>query len=153
MPSLVENGPVVLEKKIFEFSLMYFCYFVIISTLKRGESLHLNNLNPLYLLMLCAKFGWNWSSGSGEEDEKCGKFSTTPTTTTTRRQRRRTMDKSWSEKLNWAFGEGELKKIGLMLCYYIILSKIYTMESLSPEQSACTARYTYMYSFKSNLYV
>lgn len=33
-----------------------------------------------------------------------------------------------------------------MLCYYIILCKIYTMESLSPEQSACTARYTYMYS-------
>ena len=39
--------------------------------------------------MLGAKFGWNWPSGSGEEDWKCennddGKF--------------------WSEKLTWAFG-------------------------------------------------
>ena len=27
------------------------------------------NLNPLHPRMLCAKFGWNWPSGSGEEDE------------------------------------------------------------------------------------
>ena len=26
------------------------------------------NLNPLHPRMLCAKFGWNWLSGSGEED-------------------------------------------------------------------------------------
>ena len=26
------------------------------------------NLNPLHLRMLCAKFGWNWPSGSGEEE-------------------------------------------------------------------------------------
>ena len=26
------------------------------------------NLNPLYPRMLCAKFGWNWPIGSGEED-------------------------------------------------------------------------------------
>ena len=26
------------------------------------------NLNPLHPRMLCAKFGWNWPSGSGEED-------------------------------------------------------------------------------------
>ena len=27
------------------------------------------NLRPLYPKMLCVKFGWNWTSGSGEEDE------------------------------------------------------------------------------------
>ena len=26
------------------------------------------NLNPLHLKILCAKFGWNWPDGSGEED-------------------------------------------------------------------------------------
>ena len=26
------------------------------------------NLNPLHPRMLCAKIGWNWLSGSGEED-------------------------------------------------------------------------------------
>ena len=26
------------------------------------------NLNPLHPRMHCAKFGWNWPSGSGEED-------------------------------------------------------------------------------------
>ena len=30
---------------------------------------HLNNLNPFHPWILCAKFGWNWPSGSGEEDE------------------------------------------------------------------------------------
>ena len=26
------------------------------------------NLNPLHPRLICAKFGWNWPSGSGEED-------------------------------------------------------------------------------------
>ena len=26
------------------------------------------NFDPLHPRILCAKFGWNWSSGSGEED-------------------------------------------------------------------------------------
>ena len=26
------------------------------------------NINPFHPSMLCAKFGWNWPSGSGEED-------------------------------------------------------------------------------------
>ena len=26
------------------------------------------NLNPIQLRILCSKFGWNWPSGSGEED-------------------------------------------------------------------------------------
>ena len=47
---------------------MYFCYIVIISPWKRTGPFIWTNLNPLHLKMLCAKFGWNWLSGSGEED-------------------------------------------------------------------------------------
>ena len=47
---------------------MYFHYFVIISPWKRAGPFIWTNLNSLYPRMLCAKFGWNWLSGSGEED-------------------------------------------------------------------------------------
>ena len=67
MPSLVEIGPVVLEKKIFSVLSMYFCYFVIISPWNRVGLFIWTNLNPLHPRMLSAKFGWNWSSGSWEE--------------------------------------------------------------------------------------
>ena len=47
---------------------MYFYYFEIISPWKRAESfIWTKNLNPLHSRMLCAKFGWNWPNGSGEE--------------------------------------------------------------------------------------
>ena len=37
--------------------------------LELGGALHLNKLeSPSPIRMLCAKFGWNWPSGSGEED-------------------------------------------------------------------------------------
>ena len=48
--------------------LMYFRNFVIISPWKRAGPFIWTNLNPLHPRMLCAKFGWNWLSGSGEED-------------------------------------------------------------------------------------
>ena len=48
---------------------MYFHHFIIISPLKRPGPFIWTNLNPLHLRMLCAKFGWNWPSGSGEDDE------------------------------------------------------------------------------------
>ena len=63
------------------------------------------NLNPLHQRMLCAKFGWNWPSGSGEEVEIVKSL---------RQQwwqRRQTTDKFWSEKLTWVNGSGELKII------------------------------------------
>ena len=87
---------------------MYFCYFVIISLGK--EPFIWTNLNPLHPRMLCAKFGWNWPSGSGEEDENVKSL----WQCLQQRQRQhqgqpRTTDKFWSEKLNWAFGSGELK--------------------------------------------
>ena len=62
------------------------------------------NLNPLHPRMFCAKFGWNWPSGSGEEDENVKSLRRRQ-----QRQQRRTTDKLWSEKLTWAFGSGELK--------------------------------------------
>ena len=58
--------------------------------------------------MLCAKFCWNLPSGSGEEDENVKSLQQRQ-----RRQqrKRRTTDKFLSEKLTWAFGSGELKKL------------------------------------------
>ena len=61
------------------------------------------NLNPFHSKMLCAKFGWNWPSGSGEEDQNVESF---------RWRWQRwwgTTDKFWSEKLTGVFGSGELK--------------------------------------------
>ena len=100
---LVEIGSVVLEKKIFKFH-----YFVIISTWKRAGPFIWTNLNPLHPSMLCAKFGWNWPCGSGEEDENVK--SLRRQRRQRRRRQRRTTDKFWSEKLTWAFGSGELKR-------------------------------------------
>ena len=68
VPSLVEIGLLVLEKKIFWILSMYFHYFLIISPWKKAGPFIWTNLNPLHPRMLCAKFGWNWPSGSGEED-------------------------------------------------------------------------------------
>ena len=55
--------------------------------------------------MLCAKFGWNWPSGSGEEDKNVKSLQRQ------QQQQRQwwTTDKFWSEKFTWAFGSGELK--------------------------------------------
>ena len=47
---------------------MYYRYFMIISPWNMVGPFIWTNLNPLHLKMLCAKFGWNWLSGSGEED-------------------------------------------------------------------------------------
>ena len=47
---------------------IYFYYFPIISPLERVWPFISKNLNPLHPGILCAKFGWNWLSGSGEED-------------------------------------------------------------------------------------
>ena len=68
VPRLVEIGSVVLEKRIFLISSMHFPYFVIISPWKRVGPFIWTNLNPLDPKMLLAKFGWNWLSGSWEED-------------------------------------------------------------------------------------
>ena len=85
-------------RRFFKISSMYFRYFVIISPLKMAGPFIWTNLNPLHPRMLCAKFGWNWHSGSWEEDENVKSLQT---------DRRRTDDR-WSEKLTWVFSSGEL---------------------------------------------
>ena len=66
MPSLVEIGPVVLEKNIFKS--IYFPSFVFISPGKKALSfIWKKNLNAFHPRMLCTKFSWNWPFGSGEE--------------------------------------------------------------------------------------
>ena len=87
---------------------MYFRYLVIFSPWKRVGPFIWTNLNPLHPRMLCAKFGWNWPSGSGEEDENVKSFRQCKQRRC--RQQRRTTEKFWSEKLTWAFGSGELKR-------------------------------------------
>ena len=47
---------------------MYFHYFVIISPWKIAGLFIWTNLHPLHPRMFCAKFGWNWLSGSDEKD-------------------------------------------------------------------------------------
>ena len=49
----------------------------------------------------CFVFGWNWPSGSGEEDETV-KSLLQRQQRQRRQQRRRTTDIFWSEKLRWA---------------------------------------------------
>ena len=53
----------------FLISSMYFRYFVIIPPKKRTGPFIWTNLNHLHPRMHCAKFRWNWPSGSREEDE------------------------------------------------------------------------------------
>ena len=62
MPSLVEIGPVVLEKKFF---FNFVDLFSLLSPLGKGRG---HASKQTYPRMLCAKFDGNWSSGSGEED-------------------------------------------------------------------------------------
>ena len=58
-----------------------------------GVVLHLITVESLYTKMFCAKFGWNWPTGSWEEDENVKTDKTDKT-----------------EKLIWSFDSGELIK-------------------------------------------
>ena len=64
--SLIEIGPVVLGKKILKFR-QYIFSFVIISPSKRVWTFIGTKFNSHHQRMLCAKFGYNWLTGSGEE--------------------------------------------------------------------------------------
>ena len=93
--SKVEIGVLVLEKKFLN---IFQCNFAISKylPLEKDGRLHLNKLESTSPNLLCAKFGWNWPTGSGEEEVNV---------------------KSWQQrgqivirKITWAFGSGELKK-------------------------------------------
>ena len=67
VPGLVEVGSVAPRKKIFK----YFKYnftFLLVSPLGKGVALHMNKHKSPSSKMLCAMFGKNWPSGSGEKD-------------------------------------------------------------------------------------
>ena len=84
-----------------------FYYFAIISPWRRAWLFIWTNLNPLHPRMLCAKFGWNWLSGSEEEVEnrKC------------LQKDRQMMDDRRSEKLTWA----KKPHIRAKLCFVVRL--------------------------------
>lgn len=69
--------------------------------------LHFNTLLFLVqsIIQTCAKFGWDWQSGTGEKNENVKSLG---------RWRRQTRDKIWSEMLSLAFGSGKLKMIKLL---------------------------------------
>ena len=108
------------------------------------------NLNPFHPRMLCAKFGWNWPSSSGEED-KMWKSLRCLIQQQRRRKRRRITDKFWLEQLICAFGSGELKKkpkknklkryILLLIYYYLTVYRVLDSPSnhsgtgTSPQQT------------------
>ena len=116
----------------FKISSMYFCYFVIISPWKRaGPFICTNvNLNHLHPRMHCAKFGWNWLSGSGEEDENVKSLRQQ------QRQRRRTTNKFWSERLTWAKASSELK----MKNFFLTIVRI-SLQSLCMEYVLYVAQF------------
>ena len=66
------NWPNVSAEEDFYISSMYFFCFVIISPLKKGGggAFIWTILHPHHPRMLCAKFSWNWSNGTAEEDFK-----------------------------------------------------------------------------------
>ena len=71
--------------------------------------------------MLCAKFGWTWPSGSGNEDDNVKSLRQLERQP---RQRRRPTDKLWLEKLFWAFGAAELK-VGISNCITLPLNQMF----------------------------
>ena len=137
----------------FKISSMYFHYFVNISPWERTGPFIWINVNSHHSRMLCAKFGWNWISSSGEEDffnfvngfllfrnylplEKgagpfiwtnvnslhplmhCAKFGWIWPSGPGEDENVKSLDKQidgqtkddkWSEKLTWVFSSGELK--------------------------------------------
>ena len=125
----------------FKISSMFFRYFVIIFPWKSTGLFIWKNLNSLHPKMLCAKFGWNWSSDSGEEYENVKSL---PQRRQRRqrlrprlrqrqrrqRQRRWTTHKLWSETFTWAFGSGELKRIQMIKCNEVYKSDAHSQNDL-----------------------
>ena len=95
---------------------MYFRHFIIIFPWKRAWPFFWTNLYPLHPRMLCAKFGWNWPSGSGEEDENVKGL----------RQQRRQTNFDQNLRLRWA------NNVSSFIHKYVWYNKVY----LSQDRSA-----------------
>ena len=80
--------------------------FALFRNLEKGWSFIWTNLNPLYPRMLCAKFIWNWPSGSGQEDDIVKSLQTDDGQQTIR-------------KAPWAFRSCELKKKTLASKFFV----------------------------------
>ena len=65
VPSLVEIGPVVLEKKIFKVANL-FLLFPNYLPFGKDVALHLSKIESPSPRNTCVKFGWKWPSVSGE---------------------------------------------------------------------------------------
>ena len=115
MPCLVEISTVVLEKQIFKFHKCNSA-ILLLSPLGRGRG---PSFEQTWIPFTQGCFGWNWPSGSGEEDENVKSLQKDRQTDrqtdgqtdgqTDRWTDRQTTDDRWSEKLTWAFSSGELK--------------------------------------------
>ena len=83
---------------------MHFPYFVIIWSLKRLWTFIWRHLNPLCPRILCAKFGWNWLSGSWEEDENVKRLKTDRLTDGGQQAIRKahlSFQLRWANKVKW----------------------------------------------------
>ena len=105
---------------------IYFHYLAIIPLGKGHGPFTWTNLKPLHPKIICAKFGWNWHSGFGEEDENLKSLQQQQ-----QRQRRRTTDKFWWEKRTWVLGSGELMRKNYTstnngsMCHIVYLQNIF----------------------------
>ena len=82
--------------------------------------------------MLCAKFGWNWSTGSKEEDKNV-KSLWQQQQQQQQQQQLWTSDKLWIAKLTWAFGSGWLEMQKMYWCVQFA----YTKKNYGPVQMDC----------------
>ena len=83
-------------RRVLNFECIFTILLILLSPLVKLAFIWIN-FNPLHPRMRCAKYNWNWLSGSGEEDENVTSL------------RRQTTDKFRTEKFSSAFGSGELR--------------------------------------------
>ena len=102
----------VLEKKIFQISSVFFYYFISISPWKRVRPFTLNYLKSFNTNMLFVKCSWNWPTGSGEEDKNVSSFNNNDNNDN-KANNDNGQDKLWSKKVTWAFSSDELKNADL----------------------------------------
>ena len=108
VPSLVEIGPVVLEKKIFKFCQ---CIFTIssLSPLGKGRGPSFEQIWIPFTQGCFVPSLVEIGPVVLEKKMKMWKVYRQTDRQTDRRTDRQTPDDSWSEKLTWAFSSGELK--------------------------------------------
>ena len=99
MASLIETDPVVLEKKIFKFCQCMFAN-LLLSPLGKGRGPSFEQ-TWIPISQECFVFGWNWPSGSEEEDENMKSL----------RQQRRRRRTNCDEK-------SSLESLALVFSYY-----------------------------------